>query len=116
MRVAASAPAMGRRGGSLSGVRAVGVRFRSRSAPMPEPRRDHAQASRELEDRLGHPEMPERWASGLWPVDREHALVIAQHRVLLASIEGQDRHLPAVEFARYVTMLRAHYRSEEALQ
>ncbi|HET7825491.1 MAG TPA: hemerythrin family protein [Anaeromyxobacter sp.] len=83
---------------------------------MPEPRRDHAQACRELEDRLGHPEMPGRWASGLWPVDREHALVIAQHHALLASIDAQDRHLPAVEFARYVTMLRAHYRSEEALQ
>lgn len=83
---------------------------------MPEPRRDHAQACRELEARFGHPEMPERWASRLFPVDREHALVIAQHRALLQAIDSPDRHLPAVEFARYLTMVRAHYRSEEALQ
>lgn len=83
---------------------------------MPDSGRTHAQACRQLEDRLGHPEIPERWASHLWPVDREHALVIAQHRVLLRSIEGPDRRRPPVELARYVTMLRAHYRSEEALQ
>jgi hemerythrin len=83
---------------------------------MAEHRREHAQACRDLEARLGHPEMPARWASRLWPVDREHALVIAQHHVLLESVEAPDRHRPAVEFARYVTMLRAHYRSEEALQ
>jgi hemerythrin len=83
---------------------------------MSKPGRDHAQACRDLDARFGSPVMPARWASQLAPIDREHALVIAQHRVLLEAVEAPDRHLPAVEFARYVVMLRAHYRSEEALQ
>jgi hemerythrin len=85
-------------------------------SPMPDPGRDHAQACRDLEVRLGHPQMPARWASGLAPIDREHALVIAQHHALLEALDSSDRHLPAIEFARYLVMLRAHYRSEEALQ
>jgi hemerythrin len=78
--------------------------------------RDHEQACRQLEDRLGGPEMPAPYVCGLAPIDREHALLIAQHRRCLAALARPDPRRLTRELASYRVILDAHDRSEELLQ
>lgn len=78
--------------------------------------RDHEQACRLLEHRLGAPEMPAQYACGLAPIDREHALLIRQHRRCLEAMARRDPRRVTQELAIYRAILDAHDRSEEQLQ
>lgn len=73
-------------------------------------------ACRALQARYGHPEVPRPFASGLAPIDREHAILIAQHRRCVDLSRQPERRALELEITRYRIVLDAHDRSEEALQ